>query len=144
MKPNQTIQRHPWVDVFLNISKKIGQITRRIQNKICETKKRVSHVSKRGWREGEGGGWRRKKTNTIPKKQKTEGRRGGGKKSRKYRRQKKERFIIQEFNIQRRLYSVPQIYSVATSAGLTCLTPCSPGLSFPLKRRSGKDMVLFT
>lgn len=77
-------------------------------------------------------------------KQRGLGGRGEGKKSRKYRRQKEERFIIQKFNIPRRLYSVPQIYSVATSAGLTCLTPCSPGLSFPLKRRGGKDMVLFT
>lgn len=63
------------MDVFLNISKKIGQITRRIQNKICETKNRVSHVSKRGWRErGRGGG-------------------GGGKKQTQSQKNKKQRDV---------------------------------------------------
>lgn len=60
------------MDVFLNISKKIGQITRRIQNKICETKNRVSHVSKRGWREGEGG-VAEEKNKHNPKKTKNRG-----------------------------------------------------------------------
>lgn len=61
------------MDVFLNISKKIGQITRRIQNKICETKNRVSHVSKRGWRERGEGGVAEEKNKHNPKKTKNRG-----------------------------------------------------------------------
>lgn len=60
----------PSLSGCFHISQKIGQITRRIQNKICETKKRVSHISKMG-----GGGGKNKHN---PKKTKTEGSGGGG------------------------------------------------------------------